>query len=203
MDTFFSLIILIFSVVVHEVSHGYMARYFGDMTAEREGRLTLNPLKHADPFGSVILPLLLVLSKAGFVIGWAKPVPYNPDNFGGKRYAEAAVAFAGPLSNIILALLFSGLLRALGPLGVVSPALGMIFATIVFTNLFLAAFNLIPIPPLDGSKILFWLLPQSAWKIRAILERYSLVILLVFIFFGWEVIVPCITIIFSWLIGIA
>ncbi len=203
METIFSIAILIFSVVVHEVSHGYAAKWLGDSTAEREGRLTLNPIKHLDPFGSVILPALLALINAGFIVGWAKPVPYNPANFGGRRWGEAAVAAAGPLSNIILALIFAGAMRVLAGFEMLSSPLAFILSTIVLINLFLAVFNLMPAPPLDGSKILFYFIPQRYWKFRAILEQYSLVILLALIFFVWDYVVPFVIFIFSWLVGIA
>ena len=117
-DFIFVIAVLIFSVVLHEVSHGYVAEMLGDPTARLAGRLTLNPLKHLDPLGSVILPVLLVLSGAKILVGWAKPVPYNPYNLSNQRYGEAFVAGAGPLVNIALALLFGLALRFLAPSGI-------------------------------------------------------------------------------------
>lgn len=152
----FQIAILIFSVVLHEVAHGYMANWLGDPTARLQGRLTLNPLKHLDPLGSVILPLLLTLTGSPVLIGYAKPVPYNPYNLKG-RYDEALVAFAGPGTNILLALIFGLAIRFFGE--VLDPALLLAFAVIASINLMLAIFNLIPLPPLDGSKILSILLP--------------------------------------------
>src|SRR5574343_1207888 len=104
-------LILLFSVIIHELAHGYVAYSLGDPTAKYEGRLTMNPLKHLDPFGSVILPLLLILSQSSFIIGWAKPVPYNPYNLKNQKWGDAIVALAGPLSNICVALFFGLLIR--------------------------------------------------------------------------------------------
>ena len=149
------------SVVVHEVAHGYTAYLLGDNTAKDSGRLTLNPLKHLDPFGSVILPLLLVFMNAGFVIGWARPVPYNPANLRDEKKGTFLVAIAGILMNILLAVFF-GLLIRVAPsiLGIpLDNPFYKIASIIVILNLVLALFNLIPIPPLDGSKILFSFLP--------------------------------------------
>jgi len=155
---FFQIAVLIFSVVLHEVAHGYMANYLGDPTARLQGRLTLNPLKHLDPMGSVILPLLLKISGSPILIGYAKPVPYNPYNLKG-RYDEALVAFAGPATNIFLAVFFGIAIRLFN--GVLDPTLIIAFAIISSINIMLALFNLIPFPPLDGSKILSVLLPGA------------------------------------------
>src|SRR3990167_6815003 len=121
-DFVFQIAILIMSVVIHEVSHGYAALFFGDETARYQGRLTLNPLKHLDLTGSVIVPLLLIISKSGFVFGWAKPVPINPYNFRNRKWAEPIVALAGPLSNITLAIIFGLLIRFGGYFGILSPS---------------------------------------------------------------------------------
>lgn len=150
-DAIFQIIILIVSVVLHEVAHGYMADRLGDPTARLEGRLTLNPISHIDLFGSIILPGLLVFSGTPFIIGYAKPVPYNPYNLRGK-YAESLVAFAGPGTNILLALIF-GLFLRFGA-AAMSPSVMWVFVTIVLINVSLALINLIPIPPIDGSKVL-------------------------------------------------
>jgi Zn-dependent protease len=159
-EIIFGIVALIFSVVLHEVSHGYMANFLGDPTARFEGRLTLNPLKHLDPFGSVFLPAILVLTSSPILFGWAKPVPYNPYNLRrGGVWAEALVAGAGPASNFGIAIVIAILLRVAGnsmPESVVSLAF-----TIVLINVMLGIFNLIPIPPLDGSKILSSIIPAS------------------------------------------
>jgi len=157
-DIIFLIAILVVSVILHEVSHGYAANWLGDPTAKLSGRLTLNPVSHIDPMGSIILPAILVLSGSSFLFGWAKPVPYNPYNLQrGGRWAEALVALAGPAANIVIASVFGLLIRfSVLPSSVVSLAL-----TIVFVNILLAIFNLIPIPPLDGSKVLPQLLPRS------------------------------------------
>ena len=149
-DLIFSLVILIISVILHEVAHGYMANWLGDPTARLQGRLTLNPLSHIDPVGSILLPALLVFTHSPILIGYAKPVPYNPYNLPGK-YDEGC-AFAGPGTNIALALIFGLTIRFAG--AALSPSLAGAFAIITYVNLALALFNLIPLPPLDGSKVL-------------------------------------------------
>jgi Zn-dependent protease len=156
-DVIFGLVVLIFSAILHEVAHGYMANYLGDPTARLQGRLTLNPLVHIDPIGSIILPLFLRLSGSPILIGYAKPVPYNPYNLRGK-YGEALVAFAGPATNIVIALIF-GLFIRFGAYAMSTP-LVVAFGTIVYINMLLALFNLIPIPPLDGSKVFSAILPR-------------------------------------------
>ncbi len=151
----FGIVVLIFSIVLHEVAHGYMANYLGDPTAKLQGRLTLNPISHIDPIGSIILPGLLLVTQSPLLIGYAKPVPYNPYNLRGK-YGEGLVAFAGPGTNILLAVIFGLLLRFGG--AQLGPDLASAFFIIAYVNLMLALFNLIPVPPLDGSKVLSTLL---------------------------------------------
>ena len=172
------IIIFLFSVVIHEVAHGSVANFLGDPTAKYAGRLTLNPLKHLDPFGSIILPGILILMSmaigGGIIFGWAKPVPINPYNFRDQKYGSAKVAIAGPAANILLALVFGMLLRFL-PFGTgqFSQNLILVFGYIVWVNLLLAIFNLLPVPPLDGSHILENILPQrTAQKFRT-LGRYG------------------------------
>jgi len=150
-DIIFGIVVLIFSIVLHEVAHGYMANWLGDPTAKLQGRLTLNPVTHIDPLGSILIPGLLLITSSPMLIGWAKPVPYNPYNLRGK-YGEALVAFAGPATNILIALIFAFLIRFGAPQ--LGPDLVSAFAIIVYVNMLLALFNLIPIPPLDGSKVL-------------------------------------------------
>ncbi len=204
-DFIFQIAILIMSVVIHEVSHGYAASFLGDQTARYQGRLTLNPLKHLDFFGSFLLPLLLYISKVGIILGWAKPVPYNPYNLRPGRWSEAIVAFAGPAANILLALIFGTLLRVgiLTQASWATPAFAEITAVIVVINILLAIFNLVPIPPLDGSKILFSLFPEKLYKVREFLEKYGLVFIIIFIFFLWQFIFPLVGATFRLITGVA
>lgn len=184
MDQIFSVLIIIFSIIIHEVAHGYVAYAFGDSTAKYEGRLTLNPLKHIDLFGSVILPILLVMTNAGILFGWAKPVPYNPYNLRHRELAERMIALAGPASNFILALIFVLVGRVSAYYNLVSiDFLKMIFL-IVVTNIVLGVFNLVPIPPLDGSKIFNFLLPKNWRNTFMSMESYGMVIVLLFIVFS-------------------
>jgi len=199
-DVVFSIAVLILSVVVHEVSHGWMANYLGDPTARLANRLTLNPLPHIDPIGSVLVPLLLFFTNAGVMFGWARPVPVNPYNLRGK-YGEAIVAAAGPLSNIFLAFVF-GLVIRFGD-GLLPPSFLHIATLVVIINIVLAIFNLVPIPPLDGSKILFAFLPYHLQNLRESLERYGFFIVLIFIVFLWQYLTPVIGWLFRILTGLA
>jgi Zn-dependent protease len=174
MEILFLLVAIIFSVVLHEVSHGYVAYFLGDPTAKLAGRLTLNPLKHLDPFGSFIFPLFVfILTKGGTMVGWAKPVPVNPYNFRDQKYGNLKVAIAGPLANIFLAFSFGFLLKFLPQL---SGQFNDFLMAIISINLFLAFFNLLPIPPLDGSHILFSFLPISE-ETKFFLARFGIIIL--------------------------
>jgi len=201
-DFIFQIAILIMSVVIHEVSHGYVASYLGDETARYQGRLTLNPFKHLDFVGSVLVPTIAYFL-GGFIFGWAKPVPYNPYNLRPGRWSETAVAIAGPASNIIIALVFGALLRIGIATGAswASPAFIQITAVIVFINILLAIFNLMPIPPLDGSKLLFALFPNKLFQIRTFFEKYGLVLIILFIFFLWQFIFPVILWLFRLITG--
>lgn len=210
----FYLLTLIYSVIIHEVSHGLMALYLGDMTAKYAGRLNLNPWKHIDPFGSIVLPILLFVS-TGFAFGWAKPVPYNPYNLRNQKWGPVWVALAGPGSNLSLAFVaalianalplsllakmdilerFIGVISGSGGFldrfGLLSEALsgsfsGVLFGLlllIIFWNVVLACFNLLPVPPLDGSKLLYALIPMRESTIL-MLEQYGLFFLIFVIFF--------------------
>ena len=199
-DFIFSILILIFSVVFHEVSHGYAAYMQGDNTAKYAGRLTLNPLKHLEWFGSFILPVLSYFF-GGFIIGWAKPVPFNTYNLRNQRWGESIVAIAGPLANISLALFF-GLAIRFGILQQFGDAFVYIGETIVFINLVLATFNMVPIPPLDGSKILFSILPYSMQNVRVWFERNGIFVLIFFIFFLWQFIIPLVGLEFHLITGL-
>ncbi len=181
-------VIVMFSAVIHEVMHGYAAYKLGDPTAKYEGRLTLNPIPHIDPFGSILLPFITVLS-TGFYFGWAKPVPYNPYNLTKAPYwGEAIVAAAGPASNLVIALLFGLVIRS-GLLPIASE----LWTSVVMINISLMVLNLLPIPPLDGSKILGAILPLGLRmqydRIRAQLEYnpflgFGIVLLFVIAFGG-------------------
>lgn len=192
----FTIIIFLYSVIIHEVSHGFAAYFQGDKTAKYAGRLTLNPIPHIDIFGSIVLPILLIFSHAPMVIGWAKPVPFNPHNLRNKKWGEAIVALAGPLSNIFLALVFGFLLRFGYFPSLVEP-----FSYIVFINLVLAVFNLVPIPPLDGSKILFSFLPYSMEYVREFMERNGLYLLIGFVVFVWDYVYPLVSVLFKLITG--
>ncbi len=200
----FYILVLIISVVIHEIAHGYAALRFGDHTAESQGRLTLNPLKHLDLYGSIILPLLLVLTHAPFMIGWAKPVPYNPNNFAPekRRLGTLWVASAGILANLAIAVFFGLLIRLSSATGILPVEILTLCSVVVLVNIVLALFNLVPIPPLDGSKILFSILGQKSWRFEAWFEKYSIIFILIFIFFLWGIISPLVSFIFSILTGI-
>lgn len=200
LDVIFSLLVLVLSVVVHEVSHGFVANYLGDPTARLEGRLSLNPLRHIDPIGSILVPVILFFTNAGVMFGWAKPVPINPYNLRGK-YGEALVAGAGPLSNLLLAVVFGLLLRF--PPFFLPPSFLELAVVVVIINIVLAIFNLVPIPPLDGSKILFAFLPYHQQRLREYLERYGFFIVLFFIVFLWQYLTPVIGGVFTLITGIS
>ena len=184
---------LILSIVLHEMAHGYSANALGAPTARLQGRLSGNPLVHLDPLGSVIIPALLFFGGAGILFGWAKPVPYNPYNLRNKKWGEALVAAAGPAINILLAIIFSVIIRLADPLGLPASSLGLM-QYIVYINILLACFNMIPFPPLDGSKILVALLPFGAQQqyrtFMASIERYgffvtfALIFVLINVFWG-------------------
>lgn len=199
-DIILLLVVLIMSAVVHEVSHGLAAFWLGDSTAKYMGRLTLNPLKHLDPWGSFLMPaLLLLLSGGRFFFAAAKPVPYNPFNLRDQKYGPAIVGAAGPLSNIIIALVFGiflklfiltgfvpsgdaaallgNLFSGVGLLGSGLSAVAIIFIMIIYVNILLAFFNLVPIPPLDGSKLLFAVLPIRE-ETKSYLEQFGLIFII-------------------------
>ena len=199
MEFVFQIAILIMSVVIHEVSHGYAARMLGDHTAEYQGRLTLNPLKHLDFVGSFLVPAMAYFF-GGFLFGWAKPVPYNPYNLKPGRWSEATVAAAGPVSNISIAVLFGFVLRFASN---ISPAFIEIVSIIVLINIVLAVFNLMPIPPLDGSKLLFALFPNKLFELRSFFERYGMMLVIFFILFLWQSIFPLILWLFQLITGVA
>lgn len=201
LDFVFQIAILIMSVVIHEVSHGYMASFLGDPTAKYEGRLTINPIKHLDFVGSFLVPVVAYFT-GGFIFGWAKPVPYNPHNLRPGRWSEALVALAGPVSNLFLALVFGLLIRIGVIYGFMSEPILHITSLIVFLNIILMVFNLVPAPPLDGSKILFALFPDKIYKIREFLEKYGFFLVLFLVFYAWQFISPFAGYIFGWITGL-
>jgi Zn-dependent protease len=203
----FTILVLIFSIIIHEVAHGYAAYGLGDPTAKRAGRLTLNPIPHIDLMGSIVIPGILVLTNAGMLFGWAKPVPYNPYNLRNQRWGEAIVGFAGVGTNLLLAVLFAFIARYAAGSGMesfVTPAM-----TISFVNLFLGIFNLIPLPPLDGYTVLRGLLPaRASMAMRDLEEKIMrggiislILILFVFITFLSEPLFAFVQWVFGILIG--
>ncbi len=180
--TIFAVIVLLFSIIIHEIAHVLVPLFLGDTTAKREGRLTLNPLKHLDPFGSIILPLLLFISGSPILIGWAKPVPINPYNFKDQKWGTLKVAIAGPAMNFLMAIIFGLLIRFIN-LSQQIPFMQLL-GVVPFYNIFLGLFNLVPIPPLDGSHILFSFFPKKWMSFKIFLHQYGLIILIFFIFFG-------------------
>ena len=166
----FSLALLIISIIIHEVAHGYAANSLGDPTAKLSGRLTLNPIPHIDLWGSIIVPAILIFTHSSILFGWAKPVPYNPYNLKNQRWGEAIVAVAGAATNILIAVIF-GLIVRFG-YGTLPGPFITISGTLAFINLFLGLFNLIPIPPLDGYTVLRGILPyRYAMGLRALEDR--------------------------------
>ena len=168
----------VFTIIIHEVSHGLMADHLGDPTARLSGRLTLNPIPHIDIYGSILLPLFLVLIHSPFMFGWAKPVPFDPYNLKDPKKDSALIALAGPASNLIIATILAIIYRFV-PNQIAS---GIIIEIIEF-NVALAVFNLIPIHPLDGGKILVGVLPyKEAQEFDSFMNRFGLILLFIFIF---------------------
>lgn len=201
--TIFGLVVFIYSVVIHEVSHGLAAQALGDDTARLMGRLSLNPIRHLDIFGSVLLPLMLLTLGSPFVFGYAKPVPYNPLHLHDQKYGPIKVALAGPLSNIALAIIF-GLVLRFFPDSL--PFVGLIpqlFSIIVAVNLVLAVFNLFPVPPLDGHWVLVSLLPARYHGFRLMLYKYSIFWFLAFIVLIYPLVYPLVPYLFRLITGIA
>ena len=184
--TIITILILIVSIVIHEVAHGVAALWQGDRTARDAGRLTLNPIPHIDIVGSIILPVSMFLLGIPFLFGYAKPVPINPYNFRNIKYGEALVAFAGPLVNIIFVAIFTIILHTVP----MNAGYTLVTQMIILTNLVLALFNLMPIPPLDGSKILFAFIPQKFYTFRKTLENKGFLFWFIIIILIWQVFQP-------------
>lgn len=180
LEVAFLVVVLFFSVIVHEVAHGYVALLNGDPTAKLSGRITLNPVPHIDPIGTLLLPALLLLTGSRLLFGWARPVPVNPLNFRNYTWGEISVSAAGPLSNLALAVGFAFLLR----LGLGNAGLMKLAHYGVSINIFLALFNLIPIPPLDGSHLLAALLPPDMLRLYRHLEPVGFILILLLFYTG-------------------
>ena len=192
-------VVLLFSVIIHEVAHGYVALLNGDPTARILGRITLNPGPHIDPVGTILVPAILLLSHAGILLGWAKPVPVNPRNFRNYRWGEITVSAAGPLSNLGLAVVFAALLHlGLGNVGLLKLAYYG-----VSINIILALFNLFPIPPLDGSRVLSILLPPGLARLYRYLEPVGFMLILLLLYTGvlWAIVMPLYEMIVAFLLG--
>ena len=177
---------VVFAITVHEVAHGWVAKKYGDNTASSLGRLTLNPIKHIDLFGTIIVPGLLLMTGTGFIFGWAKPVPVDPRNFKRPLQDMAVVALAGPVANLLMALIWALVIRLGIAIGTSAEAISLplIYTGVagISINLVLALINLLPIPPLDGSRILTGILPSYwAWQYNR-LERYGFILLLVLLY---------------------
>ncbi len=193
----FYFLIIIPSSIIHEYAHGWVADRLGDPTARYAGRLSINPLVHIDLWGTILLPVgLYLISQGQFLFAYAKPVPFNPYNLKPRTWGPALVGLAGPLANLLLALVFSLVLK-LFPIGSVW---SFFIGIIVYANIGLMIFNLIPIPPLDGSKVLFAVLPDSFRSLKILLERYGFVILIFFVFSLFQYVTPLIEWIASFLI---
>jgi Zn-dependent protease len=171
---------VLFAITLHEVAHGWVARLLGDRTAQMLGRLSLNPLRHIDPVGTVLLPIAMLVMQTGFMFGWAKPVPVSMKNLKHPRRDMALVAAAGPLSNALMALLWGLLLRLSATMGAEGAWIGVQYMALagIAINLVLMVLNFLPIPPLDGSRVLAGLLPESGARMLDRIEPYGFVILI-------------------------
>lgn len=191
--TVLSILVLIISVIVHEVAHGVAAEHLGDPTPRTLGRITLNPIKHIDLVGSIIVPIVLILSGSSVVFGWAKPVPFNPANFRNKRWGDAIVAFAGPATNIVLAAIFAVIARL--TFGLAPEAFFSTLLIIVTVNISLAIFNLMPVPPLDGHHILRSISRPGSKLSRFLSSHQPFIVSLIIVLVLWQFVAPLASII--------
>jgi Zn-dependent protease len=202
-DLFPQLVILFFSVILHEVAHGKAAEWCGDGTARERGRLTFNPVPHIDLMGTIVLPLMLAVTHSPVMFGWAKPVPINPMRFRNPKRDIAIVGAAGPLSNLALAGLSSAACKMLAPaLGGGHPAVRfLLYAAVI--NVVLLVFNLIPLPPLDGSRVVMGFLPARLAVRYARMERYGFIMIFLLLFLGLNrwIIGPVVHLILGLLLG--
>jgi len=198
-DTIFFILILIMSVVIHEISHGHVANILGDPTARLAGRLTLNPRRHIDFIGSILVPFFLIITHSPFLFGWAKPVPYNPYNLRNQKWGTVMVASAGVIANFFIAIIFGLMIKfsGLSSAEILENPLMKMAVVIVGLNLLLGIFNLLPVPPLDGSRILFSLLPYRFQYIQHFLERYWIALILFIFFIAGAIIIPLLSFFFS------
>ncbi|MFH1782403.1 MAG: site-2 protease family protein [Candidatus Omnitrophota bacterium] len=178
-----TLVLFFLAVIVHEYAHGWVAWKLGDPTAKNAGRLTLNPIAHIDPIGTVFLPVLLLITGSQFIFGWAKPVPVNFSSLNNPKKDMVWVGLAGPLANIIFAILLSFLLK-LFVLTRIGFTPQLVVSSAILINLVLAVFNILPIPPLDGSRVAMGLLPRNIAIKYASLERYGFMIIFALLFLG-------------------
>jgi Zn-dependent protease len=180
MELIIRIVALVFSIIIHEVAHGYVAYRLGDPTARDAHRLTLNPLPHIDLMGSILLPLFLIIAKSPVLLGWAKPVPFDPRYFRDVKKGVMLVGLAGPVSNLILAAL-AGIIFQIIPLGGI---VRLFLVHVCLINVILAIFNLIPIPPLDGSRVVIGFLPPNMVSGYLSLERYGFLIIFGLLYLG-------------------
>ena len=179
--SFFYLFVFLFAAIIHEVAHGAMAYKLGDPTAKDAGRLTLNPVRHIDPIGSIALPMMLYIFHSPILFGWAKPVPFNPMFLKNPKRDGGLIALAGPATNFAVAASFYGIMTGMSAAGVVVPNLPTFLSIIIYVNVWLGIINLVPLPPLDGSKVLFMLLPKKWHGVELFLEKNGPILLMVLI----------------------
>lgn len=176
------LVALVLSIILHEIAHGFVAWKLGDPTAKQANRLSLNPLRHIDPFGSIILPLILVVTGSPVLLGWAKPVPFNPGYFKNIKQGVMAVGAAGPMTNFTIGFLAAFIFRFFDL--TFNSYAGLFLGQLCVINIILAVFNLIPIPPLDGSRVVVGLMPDNMAKAYLSLERYGFIIIFALLYAG-------------------